>query len=100
MEIHPETAAGLSLARGDWAWVTCPRIPGERAAFKVKHTPGLQPEVVHVPHGWWFPERPGPEHGCFESNINVVISAEPPREEVCGSVPTRGTLCRIEKMEI
>ena len=38
-----------------------------------------------------------PEHDCFESNINVVMSADPPREEICGSVPTRGTLCRIYK---
>jgi len=48
-------------------------------------------------HGWWFPEKPGPEHGCFESNIDVVISADAPREEICGSVPTRGTLCRVYK---
>jgi hypothetical protein len=28
---------------------------------------------VAVEHGWWFPERSDPQHGGFESNINVVI---------------------------
>lgn len=98
IEIHPDTTASLGLVEGDWVRVSCPRIPERRAAFKVRHFAGLHPKVVHAPHGWWFPERPGPEHGCFDSNINVAISAAPPREEICGSVPTRGTLCRIEKM--
>jgi len=45
--------------------------------------------------GKWL--RPGPENGCSESNINVVMSGDPPRENMCGSVPTRGTLCKIYK---
>ncbi|GAF98049.1 unnamed protein product, partial [marine sediment metagenome] len=48
-------------------------------------------------HAWWFPEKPPPEHGCFDSNINVVLSDSGPREAICGSVATRGTLCRIYK---
>ncbi|MFC1929576.1 hypothetical protein ACFLW6_01740 [Chloroflexota bacterium] len=36
-------------------------------------------------------------HGCFDSNINVILSDAGPREEVCGSVATRGTLCKVYK---
>ena len=99
IEIHPDTAGELGLDAGDWIWIETPRNKGERTSFRVKLTEGIDPRVVHVPHGWWFPERPGPEHGCFDSNINVVLSADSPRDPVCGSVPTRGTLCRILKRQ-
>ena len=53
--------------------------------------------VVHAAHAWWFPEKPAPEHGCFDSSINTILSDAGPREEVCGSVAARGTLCRVYK---
>ncbi len=97
MEIHPDTAKALNIEESEWIWIETPRNKGERVTFRVRFFKGIHPQVVHVPHGWWFPERPGPEHGCFDSNINVVTTAYPPRDPVCGSVPTRGTLCRIVK---
>ena len=63
--------------------------------LKVRVTTDVDPRVVHAAHAWWFPEKPAPEHGCFDSNIDVVLSDDPPRDPVCGSVATRGTLCRI-----
>ncbi len=95
IEIHPAAAARAGFAEGDWVWVETPQIEGERARFKVRFFDGIDPRVVHAPHGWWFPERPEPDHGCFESNIAVVLTDDPPREPVCGSVRMRGTLCRI-----
>jgi len=53
--------------------------------------------MFYTQHGWWFPENPAPEHGCFESNTDMVLSDDPLREKSCGSVPTPGTLCRIYK---
>ena len=97
IEVHPETAVREGLKEGDWVWVETPQIKGERARFKVRFFEGIDPRVVHVPHGWWFPERPEPDHGCFESNIAVVLSDDPPREPICGSVRMRGTLCRISR---
>ncbi len=97
VEIHPETAKKANIEDGDWVWIETPKVKGERVKFKAKLTTNIHPQVVHAPHGWWFPEKPAPEHGCFDSNINVVLSADPPREKICGSVPTRGTLCRIYK---
>ncbi len=65
--------------------------------MKVKITDRVDQRMVHARHGWWFPEKPGPEHGCFEPNINVVTRDDPPLEEICASTRTRGTLCKIYK---
>lgn len=97
IEVHPETAQRENIEESDWVWVETPQVKGERVRFKVKLTSNLDPRVIHAQHGWWFPEKPTPDHGCFESNIDVVLSDDPPREKICGSVPTRGTLCRISK---
>ena len=97
IEIHPDTAKKEEIEPGDWVWVETPQIKGERVKLKARLTEDINPRIVHAQHGWWFPEKPAPEHGCFESNIDVVMSDDPPRESICGSVRTRGTLCRIYK---
>ena len=95
VEIHPETAKKEDIQAGDWVYIETPQIRGERARFRVRVTDRVHPKIIHARHGWWFPERPGPEHGCFESNINVALSDAPPRDEICASVRTRGTLCKV-----
>ena len=97
IEIHPETAAKFNIEKGDWVWLETPRGRGERVKLKARMNPSIDPRVVNADHGWWFPEKPAPEHGCFDSNVNVVLSFDPPLEPVVGAVPTRGTLCRIYK---
>jgi anaerobic selenocysteine-containing dehydrogenase len=97
LEIHPESAEALNIADGDWVWLETPQIKGERTQFKVTTTPRIDPKMVHCPHGWWFPEKAEPHHGCFDSNPNVVMTGDPPRDKICASVPTRGTLCKIYK---
>ncbi len=97
VEIHPETAKNMNIQHGDWVWIETPQIKEERVRFKASLTSRIDPKVVHAAYGWWYPEMPGPEHGCFESNINLVLTGDPPRDEICASVPTRATLCRIYK---
>jgi anaerobic selenocysteine-containing dehydrogenase len=97
IEVHPDSAKKEGLKDGDWVWVETPQVKAERVKLKVKVTSGIDPRVVHAAHAWWYPEKPAPEHGCFESNINVVLTDDPPREAVCGSVPMRGTLCKMYK---
>jgi len=97
VEVHPDTAKKEKLKDGDWIWLETPQVKRERVRFKVKVTSGIDPRVVNAAHAWWYPEKPAPEHGCFESNINVVLTDDPPRETICGSVPMRGTLCKIYK---
>jgi len=97
VEIHPDSAQKLGIRDEDWVWIETPQIKGERVRLKAKVTDRVHPKMAHARHGWWFPEKPAPEHGCFESNINVVTTDDPPREEICASVRTRGTLCKIYK---
>jgi len=97
IEIHPLTAARENIHGGEWVWIETPQRQGEKAKMKVKITDRVDQRMVHARHGWWFPEKPGPEHGCFEPNINVVTTDDPPLEEICASARTRGTLCKIYK---
>jgi anaerobic selenocysteine-containing dehydrogenase len=97
VEIHPEFAERAGLKDGDWVWIETPQQKGERVKLMVKVTDTIHPRMVHARHAWWFPEKPGPEHGCFESNINVLFSDAEPREAICASVQDRGTLCKIYK---
>jgi anaerobic selenocysteine-containing dehydrogenase len=95
IEINPKAAAPLGIVDGMWVWLETPRKPGEKVKLKARLTDRVDPRVVNAAYGWWFPERPGPEHGCFDSNVNVVLNMDPPWEEICGSVPLKGTLCRL-----
>ena len=97
--IHPRSAQKIGVAEGDWVWVETPKVKGERVKLKVRTTERIRPEVVQAAYGWWFPEMKGPEHGCFLSNINVVLSANPPWDEICCSVPTRGTICKLYRCD-
>ena len=96
LELHPETAGKLGIKDGDWAWI---ETPVGRVMQKAKLTTQVHPQVCSAQHHWWFPEKPGPEHELMESNINVVISDEPPYNPVTGSTALRGLLCRVYRAD-
>ena len=77
VEIHPDTARNMDISgRG----LGMDRDPaGQRGTRKAqgKATSGIDPRVVHAAYGWWYPEMAGPEHGCFDSNINTVLTGDP-----------------------
>jgi len=99
IDINPKTAEEKCIKDGDWVWVETIYFGDKgRVKFKAELVDGLDPRVVRVEHGWWFPEKPGPEHGCFESNINVIIP-----DDICdpiiGSTNLRSVPCRIYKAD-
>jgi len=96
VRIHPETAANLGIKDGDWVYIESPR---DRCKQKAMLTLGIDPRVVLAEHDWWFPEMPAPEHGVWESNINMLTSEEPPYDPGIGSTPTRSLLCKVYKAE-
>jgi anaerobic selenocysteine-containing dehydrogenase len=98
LEVNPQTARQFGIEAGDWVWIECPQVLGQRVKFRARLTSSVHPKMVHARHGWWFPEKKPPEHGCFDSNINVILTDDPPREEICASIRTRGTLCRIYRV--
>jgi hypothetical protein len=50
---------------------------------------------VNVQHGWWFPEKPPPRYGVWESNANVLTNNGPPYDPAMGTYQLRALLCKI-----
>ena len=96
IDIHPETARELDIANDDWVWVETQR---GRIKQRARLTGGVHPRMVHVQHGWWFPETSGEDpglHGVWESNANVLCTDDP---EYCskeiGAWPDTAILCKV-----
>ena len=98
VQINTETAKSHGIEDGDWVWIETKRgrIRQQCQIFK-----GIDKRVIHVEHGWWFPELPGEEpwlHGAWESNANVLTDDDP---DVCGEIhggwPLRTALCKVYK---
>jgi anaerobic selenocysteine-containing dehydrogenase len=100
VQIHPNTAKQLDIQEGDWVWIESPR---GRIRQKYRPFSGMDARVVHVQHGWWFPEEEGAEpslHGVWKSNCNVLTNDDPDIcNEVSGGWPLRAFLCKIYKAE-
>ena len=95
-ELHPETAQALGVEEGEWVSIETKR---GRCRQKVKIFDGIDPRVVHVQHGWWFPEQvDGPDHGIWESNANALTSMDPPYCSFMGTYQLRALLCRVVKL--
>lgn len=95
-EIHPDTAGKHNIRDDDWVIVSSPR---GSIRLKASVTEDIHPQVISVDHGWWFPERPGPDFGFLESNANVLTNSAPPYDPAFGSYQLRGLLCSITRAE-
>jgi anaerobic selenocysteine-containing dehydrogenase len=94
--LHPETAAGMDLAEGDWVRVETP-MDGVRMRLHLSDR--VDRRMADADHGWWFPERPAAEpelFGVFASNVNLLC---PDDADVCspeiGSWPHSALMCRV-----
>ncbi len=96
VQIHPETARDLGIEDGDWVWIETPRGRVQQVASLFE---GVDPRVVVAQASWWYPEEPGPDHGLWKSNINVLTRNAPPYDPAMGSVTFRALICRIYKVE-
>jgi anaerobic selenocysteine-containing dehydrogenase len=94
VELHPQIAGKHGIKQGDRVVISSPRGSITMLALV---TEDIAPGVVNVEHGWWFPEKKGPEHGIFDSNANVLTSNAPPYDPGFGTYQLRGLLCSIEK---
>lgn len=92
--LHPDTAAGLGVAEGDWVFIETER---GRITQRAALSAALDPRVVVAEPSWWFPERDDDMHGWAASNLNVLASSEPPYGREMGSTTLRGYLCRVSK---
>jgi anaerobic selenocysteine-containing dehydrogenase len=94
--INPDTAKELNIKNGNWAWI---ENKVGKARFKVRVTPRIHPKVVSATHGWWYPELPGPHHGVWESNINLLVDPLAGMDPTTGSSELRGLLCKVYRAD-
>ena len=95
-EIHPTTAARYGVVDGEWMWIETRR---GRIQQKAKVTAGIDPRVIHVEHGWWFPEEPAPEYGVWQSNAKLLTDNHPPYDPAMGTYQLRALLCRVARLD-
>ncbi len=98
VEIHPDTAAGLSI--GDGEWVNVETAAG-KIRLKATYNGSLHPKVVCAPYGWWQAcrELALPAYDALSSkgaNVNFII-ANKHIDPISASVPHRSSMCRISK---
>ena len=95
--IHPDTASRLGIDEEDWVCIETARGTIHQRA-KLNHE--IDPRVIILSFGWWFPERTDLElSGWKESNVNVLTSSDPPYEPAIGSTSLRAVPCRIYKSQ-
>jgi len=95
VEMHPDTARRFGIRAGDWVWIETKR---GKIKQRARVTDGIDPRVINIEFGWWFPERQDGERGAFDSNANVLTNIEPPYDPAMGTYQLRALLCRIEKV--
>ena len=94
--INPETAKKYGIEQGDW--VKIKNMFGEcvqRANISIE----VEPRVVHVTHGWWFPEQEGEApnlFGTYKANVNNLIPHHTTGKMGWGA-PYKCIICSIEK---
>lgn len=95
--IHPDTALPLGIHEGDWVAIETKRGTIRQ---KARLNSEIDPRVVILSFGWWFPERKDLELcGWKESNLNILTSNDPPYEPAIGSTSLRAVPCRIYKSQ-
>jgi len=96
MEIHPYTARDLNIGHGDWCWV---ETPIGRIKHRACWTTGILPGVIHIEHGWWFPEEPGQEpflFGVDRCNASVIEDDDPDKANAeTGMWTHKAMLCKV-----
>lgn len=95
VDINKKTAARLGIRDGDTIYVETQK---GRTKHKARLVPALDPRVVVIDHGWWFPES-GVEnlHGLAESNANMLTDSGGLRSREMGTPILRGLPCKIYK---
>jgi len=98
VEIHQVTAKRLGIITGEWVWIEN-RLGKCKQKAKVVNT--IDPRVVSAKHGWWFPEKSGPEpslFGVWESNINQLMpGGQYGPSGLCA--PYKSLMCKIYKVK-
>lgn len=92
VEIHPDTARQYNIKENEW--INIKTLKG-KIQQKVKLTDTIDPRVIYVSYGWWFPEE-GVDtlFGWNRANINLLTDSNLYNTEM-GSTILKGIPCSI-----
>jgi anaerobic selenocysteine-containing dehydrogenase len=91
--LHPQTAGERGIREGDPVIVESAHgAVRQRAVLD----PDLDPAVLLVDYGWWYPEiPPGAPESWAASNLNVLIGPDTPCSREMGTPNLRGVACNV-----
>lgn len=98
VELNPEAAEKYGVKEGDWV---CVENMFGMAKGVVRVCPTIDARVIHMTHGWWYPEQDGEEpnlFGVWKSNVNDLI----PHFEtgILGfGGPFKAIMCKVYKVD-
>lgn len=97
VDMNPETAAKHGIKQDDWVYI---ETYVDRIKQRANLTASMKPDMIHVEHDWWFPEREATDdlHGAFDCNCNVLFENNGPYDPAVGT-DNYGGLCKIYKAE-
>lgn len=93
--IHRDTAQKYGISEGDWIYIENKR---GKITHKAKLSDRIDPRIVVLEHGWWFPENDALQDYWSKSNVNVLTYNHQPYAAEMGSTTLRGLLCKIYKV--
>lgn len=83
--INTETARRSGIQEGNRVYIETKR---GRITHKAMLSPNIDPRVIILEHGWWFPERKDSAmYDWAESNSNILTDSKKPYAREMGSAP-------------
>ncbi len=92
VEIHPETAKKMGLNEGQMVYIETNK---GKIVQRLALDDELDPRIVVISFGWWFPEERSTLYGWDKSNINILTRSEPPYDPGIGTVDLRAIPCKV-----
>jgi anaerobic selenocysteine-containing dehydrogenase len=95
VKVHIHTAGRVGIEEGDMVYIETKR---GRIRQKAKLIKNIDPRVVEIDYGWYFPEKKERDLlGWDISNMNILTDNKPPFNREMGSTNLRGFCCRVYK---
>jgi anaerobic selenocysteine-containing dehydrogenase len=95
VDMNPRTAVQLGIEAGEWVYI---ETQWGRIEHKVRLSESVDPRLVIIEHGWWYPEKDLMTLHCLtDSNANMLTDNGEPRSREMGTPILRGLPCKVYK---
>jgi anaerobic selenocysteine-containing dehydrogenase len=91
--IHPDTGKNYGIHEGSWVVI---ETTNGKITQKAVFDSVIDPEIVCVDYGWWYPEASQTElFGWQDANVNILVGYGAHVGKEMGTPQLRGIPCRI-----